>query len=284
MSEVKILHFIDRMKPKTSYGEDCISNKVLKFIAPTIIQPLKHLINLSLQTGFFPDELKIAKVIPIYKDSDSHDFSNYRPISLINSISRLIESIVCFQLTGFADACELFYEHQYGFRAKHNVNHPLLHFSETIFQALNNGKISLAIFIDLKKAFDTVNYEILLKKLEHYGIKDVELLWFKNYLKNRQQYVNLSSLADQSSINSSKLSCKCGIPQGSCLGPLLFLFFINDLSKATDFFTLLFADDCTFQISGSNSYNLIKRANEELYRAEIWFSANNLTINSKKTK
>ena len=130
LSESRILNFISKMKSKSSYGADSISNKVLKFIAPTIIQPLKHLINTSLRTGYFPDELKIAKIIPIYKDSDSHKFSNYRPISLINSLSRLIESIVCFQVTGFADACDLFSSHQYGFRSKHNVNHALLHFSE----------------------------------------------------------------------------------------------------------------------------------------------------------
>ena len=284
LSEQRILNFVKKIKPKASYGEDFISNKVLKFIAPTIIQPLKHIINISLQTGFFPDQFKIAKVIPIYKDSDCHEFSNYRPISLINSLSRLIESTVCFQVTGFADACDLFDPHQYGFRAKHNVNHPLLQFSEKIFEALNEGKISLAVFIDLKKAFDTVDYKILLEKLKHYGIRNTELLWFENYLQNRQQYVHLSSIAGESNINSCKLPCKCGIPQGSCLGPLLFLFFINDLTKATDFFTLLFADDCTFQITATNSSSLFKRANEELNKAEQWFSANKLTINAKKTK
>jgi hypothetical protein len=94
------------MKPKSSFGEDCISNNVLKLIAITIIQPLKHLINLSLKTGFFPEQFKVAKVVPVFKDSDSHEFSNYRPISLLNSISRLFETIVCFQVIGFADACD----------------------------------------------------------------------------------------------------------------------------------------------------------------------------------
>ena len=133
----------------------------------------------------------------VYKDSDSHEFSNYRPISLINSLSHLIESIVCFHVTGFADACDLFSFHQYGFRLKHNVNHPLLHFSEKIFYALNEGRISLAIFIDLKKAFDTVDYQIL---LEFYGIRNRELNWFKNYLQNLQQYVHLSSVGGESNI------------------------------------------------------------------------------------
>ena len=284
MSEIRILNFIKNMKPKSSFGEDCISNNVLKLIAPTIIQPLKHLINISLTTGYFPDQFKIAKVIPIFKESDCHEFSNFRPISLLNSISRLFESIVCFQVTGFTDACDILYKHQYGFRAKHNINHPLLHFTDNIFNALNNNKFNISIFIDLKKAFDTVNYDILLKKLEHYGIRNTELLWFKNYLQNRQQYVHLSKIAGVSNVNSSKLQCKSGIPQGSCLGPLLFLIFINDLPNATDLSTLLFADDCTFQISGSNSQSLIRLANLELEKAECWFNSNKLTINAKKTK
>ena len=151
MSELRIMTFEKNMKPKSSYGEDLVSSKILKSIIPTIIQPIKHLINLSLSTCYFPDNFKIAKVIPIFKDSDPHDFCNYRPISLLNSLSRLIESFVCFQVTGFADSSDIFYKHQYGFRANHSIVHPWLHFFEIIFQALNKGKINLTFFIDLKK-------------------------------------------------------------------------------------------------------------------------------------
>ena len=282
LSDTRLLNFIKRMKPKTSFGEDLISNKVLQFIAPYIFQPLKHLINLSLKTGYFPDKFKVAKIIPIFKDSDKHDFTNYRPISLLSSLSRLVESIVCFQLTGFADACDIFTQHQFGFRAKHSIQHPLLHFSENIFKALNDGKINLTVFIDLKKAFDTVSYDILLAKLEHYGVRGTELLWFRNYLQNRTQYVNLNLKGE--SVNSCLRECKCGVPQGSCLGPLLFLFFINDLPQATDFFSILFADDTTFQLSGYNTPDIFARANIELGKAEQWFFANKLTLNAKKTR
>ena len=268
------------LKPKVSSGTDLISNKLLKEIAPIIITPLHYLLNLSLETGFIPKELKIAKVVPVFKDGDCHLFNNFCPISLLNSVSKLLEKVVARQLIGFLNAHDIIYKHQYGFRANHNTSQPVIQFTEKIYKALNQtpSAKTLSIFIDLKKAFDTVDHQILLRKLEFYGVRKNAQNWFLNYLTEREQYVSING------VNSEKSKIVCGVPQGSVLGPLLFLLFINDLPNATDFFTLLFADDTTFQLSGPDIDFLIERANSELQKASVWFKCNKLTLNVKKTK
>ena len=160
VSEATILNTISKLKPKTSSGVDCISNKLLKQIAPSIISPLHYLINLSLETGFVPQQIKVSKIIPLYKtgSGEKNNFSNYRPISILSSFAKLTEKIVCFQLMYYLNNEGLLYKHQYGFRGKHGTSHPLIHFTNKVINALNNGQFNLSIFIDLKKAFDTVNF------------------------------------------------------------------------------------------------------------------------------
>ena len=227
-----------------------------------------------------PKEFKIAKVVPIFKEGDCHDFNNYRPISLLSSFSKLMEKIVSKQLLRFLHIHSILYEHQYGFRSGHNTSHPVLHLTEQIYSALNKKPAAktLAVFIDLKKAFDTVDHSILLRKMDHYGIRDVSNLWFKSYLDSREQFVSING------IESERDQIVCGVPQGSVLGPLLFLIFINDLPNATEFLTLLFADDTTFLISGVDIDQLFTLANFELEKSSDWFKSNKLTLNVKKTK
>ena len=278
ISEFQLNEIVKALKPKTSFGDDCISGKLIKLAIPYLLSPLTKLFNLSLQSGFVPKQLKLAKVLPLHKSSSPKQFTNYRPIAITSTISKMLERVVCNKLLGFLDSEQILHPNQFGFRRFHNVTQPLMLFTDKVAKSLNNNLFNLAIFIDLKKAFDTVNFNILLKKLEFYGVRGIALAWFVSYLEERCQFV----LAGNSI--SDIITMLCGIPQGTILGPLLFLLFINDLPFATEFFTLLFADDTTLQLEGENLTQLFQKANFELTKAQDWFSSNLLTLNIKKTK
>jgi retron-type reverse transcriptase len=195
--------------------------------------------SLSFNTGTVPSQLKIAKVIPVYKSGDRRMVENYRPISLLNVFSKIFEKVVHNRLTTFLNINNIISPSQFGFRKSHSTVHPLTLFINSIGQALNEKRHSIAIFCDLKKAFDTVDHNILLKKLAKIGVSEAALKWFKSYLSDRYQYVSIGSSA------SNLCSIKIGVPQGSILGPLLFLIYINDLPKISNLLNFLYADDTT---------------------------------------
>ena len=275
-----VLKCLSSLKTKKSAGNDNISTALLKDIIPFILNPIVHLFNLSLKTGYIPDSYKQAKVIPIYKSQEKNDFTNYRPISLLSTFSKLLEKIVAKQMFRFLNKHKILYEHQYGFRSGHDTTQPLLQLLDRIYEGLNaeDQRYSLGIFLDLKKAFDTVHHETLIYKLNHYGFTNVTNLWFRNYLSNRTQYVTVGK--ETSNIET----ISCGVPQGSVLGPILFLLYINDLPNATNLYTTLFADDTAFLISSTDLKELEIKANAELSKAYEWFIANKLTLNVTKTK
>ena len=243
-----------------------------------MLQPLTHLFNLSFKTGYIPPQLKFSIIKPIYKSDNRHLFTNYRPISILSSLAHLIEKTVCGQLIGYLEQNNILYMHQYGFRSGHNTAHALGHFCNEIHSALAENKFNISLFIDLKKAFDTVSFDLLFKKLNHYGVDKTELLWFSNYLYERKQSTDING------IMSDVREVNMGVPQGSVAGPLLFVIFINDLFLATDMKTILFADDTTFQCTGSNLHELYDRVNYNLVKIENWFNANGLTLHPSKTK
>lgn len=267
------------LKPKTSEGVDNISSKLMKLTIQGIAEPLSHVFNLSFSTGFFPEAMKTAKVVPIFKSGSQHSLDNYRPISILPAFSKLLEKIVYKQIETFLDRNNTFYKFQYGFRKKHTTSHAIIELIKNI--AVNNDKrskdMTIAVFLDLSKAFDTVSHDILLHKLQTYGIRGVANNWFRSYLTDRKQYTEYNST------KSSVSGVRVGVPQGSILGPLLFLLYINDLNNCTAINILSFADDTTAYFSGNTNKNLAKKMNGGLQNIYIWLCENKLRLNIKKT-
>lgn len=266
------------IKSKSSTGHDNISNKLIKEIIPFIALPLTHIFNLSLETGTVPHSYKIAKVIPIFKTGDKHDPNNYRPISLLTAFSKILEKIVYKRLIKFLLKSDVLYPKQYGFLRGRSTEQAMVDIILKITDAIENKKLSLGIFLDLSKAFDTISHNILISKLSIYGIRGVVLNWFKSYLNDRSQYVQIDQTYSQ------RQPITHGVPQGSVLGPLLFLLYINDMpsiSKLLSF--ILFADDTTGLYSSPSLDDIFLTVNNEIENLSSWFSSNKLLINSSKT-
>jgi hypothetical protein len=274
----EILEATKLLQDKKTPDQNGISSNFLKKIIFNIARPLHHIFRLSFEKGIVPSQLKIAKVIPIFKNGDRCNMDNYRPISLLGCISKIIEKIVAIRLTSFLTDCNILSKWQFGFRANHSTVHPMIHFTNFLSDAINQKKHSLAIFCDLKKAFDCCDHSILLAKLERYGVRGSELLWFRSYLTERKQFVSLNGK------NSLLADVLLGVPQGSILGPLLFLLYINDLPLSSKLFSLLFADDTTLLASSDSVESLVNFVNAEFKNVCDFFRTNKLMLHPDKTK
>ena len=224
--------------------------------------------------GIFPGDLKIAKVTPIYKADNSSNVSNYRPISQLPCFSKMLERIMCNRLQKYLKDQNILYDKQFGFQTGHSTDHAIAQLVDQIYEAFEKNEYALGVFIDLSKVSDTVDYSILLRKLDLYGITYRNYPWIKIYLSNRLQYIQVDE-------NSKTEYCvvKCGVPQSSILGPLLFLLYINDLENSYSVLDpLMFADDTNLFYTNSNTKKLFSTMNEELASINQWFTSNKLSL------
>ena len=278
ITEGYLLNVLKNVEVTKAAGIDQISGTFLKHGAQILAKPISGLRNLSMALGSFPDACKIIKVKLLFKKGSKTDPSNYRPISLLPLLSKVFERVARDQTEEFLSLNKILYDYQSGFRKNHSTDTCLSFLNDKILKGFDDGLVTGMILIDLQKAFDLINHDILLKKLSIIGFSDCTVKWFKSYLSNRQFMVNLeNSFSKVSSIS-------CGMPQGSILGPLLFLIFVNDMWMAVKCDLFLYADDTCLVFQSKNVKDIKKELNEDFANICDWLVDNNLTIHLGEDK
>ena len=255
-----------------------IPNKLIKLASEPLSKPFTVIYNESVLTGKVPELFKISKITPIFKSGIVTELGNYRPIAVISPFSKVLERLVYQQLVSFLEKQCLLFNFQFGFRKGYSTEYAILETLENLKSAIDDGKITCAVFLDFSKAFDTINHQILLDKLYKYVIRGLPHAWFSSYITNRKQFVKVGNT------ESSLKTITCGVPQGSTLGPLLFLLYINDLPESSKKLIFrIFADDTNIFYSSKDPEQLQRVINEELGNVLKYCTANKLSINFKKT-
>jgi hypothetical protein len=276
-NEEEIDNVIAKLK-NSSPGFDEIEMKLIRHVKHDILSPLTHIFNQSFSMGIVPDHFKTAKVIPVYKTGDKANFSNYRPISILPAFSKILEKLAYKRIINYLDVNNILSESQYGFREGHSSDLAIQALSEKFYDIIDNDECMIGIFLDLSRAFDTLSHNILIRKLYYYGIRGTALDWVSNYLSGRKQFVSYNNS------KSDTVDISLGIPQGSILGPLLFLLYVNDLCNiSSKLYYILFADDSNMFVSGSSLSDMCEVLNRELDLVSDWLKANKLLLNIAKS-
>ena len=270
---------IEALDLKKSTGPISIPVFLLKTYKEFFAYWLTKLINLSFEVGVFPDILKTAKVTPIHKKNSKTNYENYRPISLLSVVSKIYEKLIYVRIYDYLTANKLIYSKQFGFQSKYSANHAIISLTEKIKSLMDQGYTVCGVFLDLEKAFDTVNHNILCDKLNSYGLRGNINNLIKSYLTNRKQFVSINGK------DSEVHDITCGVPQGSSLGPLLFLIYINDFRfclNQTE--SGHFADDTYLLYASKKMKSIEVTINTELKLVSNWLKLNRLSLNETKTE
>ena len=255
-----------------------VSSKVLKEVKSTISNALAIIFNSCIKYGYFPEELKIGCITPVFKKGDKTNISSYRPVCSLSLFSKIFERIIYDRMVNFIDKNNIFSKYQFGFRKNMNTETALINFVDFVYKGLTAKENVGAIFMDLSRAFDVMDHDILQLKLNHYGFRGNFLSLLMSFIRERKYFVNINGM------NSETRTVNIGVPQGSTLGPLLFLLYVNDMENCSSIlhFTL-FADDTTLGYSCDNFQNLQNILEQEVQKVTKWLAANKLLLNVNKT-
>ena len=284
-TKYEIENLIKSLKNTNAQGLDGYPVKIIKATAGYLSEPLSHIINHCLQTGKFPNILKIAKVVPLPKCQTNNDITNFRPISILPAVSKIFELTIKNRVIAFFEKHNVICQSQHGYQASKSTHTALQNLLAPIYTSLSKNKLAASINCDLSKAFDLIDHEILIRKLQAYGIRGIALALITSYLTDRKQYTEISHTNRNTNYNyaSSIYTIKCGVPQGSILGPLLFNVYVNDLPAHISSKSIMYADDLSISIEAENESHLESEIKKVLTQVTEWYASNKLIININKT-